>query len=198
MLPDRSAVLRTAPSARDEQLLDLLDSVAYSTARAGSIANLDGKIDDPGAAVMDAAWPGIADAAMRPVSGRCVDRLEALMPPTTRRRAGSSYSAAGTATSTRICGRCSASDVAGRSRRTTAEPACSRPAVRRCGPRSKPPAPSWPATQGPDPAAWRADARPSESVRRPAEHDALDEPADLPAGDELRLGTALATLRSAR
>ena len=28
--------------------------------------NLDGKIDDPGAAIMDAAWPKIADAFMKP------------------------------------------------------------------------------------------------------------------------------------
>ena len=31
--------------------------------------NLDGKIDDPGAAVMDAAWPGLANAVMRPQFG---------------------------------------------------------------------------------------------------------------------------------
>jgi hypothetical protein len=31
--------------------------------------NGDGKIDDPGAAIMDAAWPRIADAMLRPTLG---------------------------------------------------------------------------------------------------------------------------------
>ena len=41
--------------------------------------NLDGKIDDPGAAVMDAAWPGLANAVMSPILGPLTDRLAALM-----------------------------------------------------------------------------------------------------------------------
>ena len=40
--------------------------------------NLDGKIDDPGAAVMDAAWPKIADAFMRPQLGSQLDELDSL------------------------------------------------------------------------------------------------------------------------
>ena len=40
--------------------------------------DLDGKVDDPGAAVMDAAWPRLADAVMAPVLGPLVERLAAL------------------------------------------------------------------------------------------------------------------------
>ena len=58
-----------APSARDAS-----DARAASRpgARTGSSRldrDLDGKIDDPGAAIMDAAWPKIADAVMSPVLG---------------------------------------------------------------------------------------------------------------------------------
>jgi hypothetical protein len=42
--------------------------------------NLDGKIDDPGAAIMDTAWNGLADAAMTPVLGAVlVDQLDTLV-----------------------------------------------------------------------------------------------------------------------
>ena len=40
---------------------------------------LDGKIDDPGAAIIDAAWPKLADAVLTPVLGSLTDRLAALM-----------------------------------------------------------------------------------------------------------------------
>ena len=40
--------------------------------------DLDGFIDYPGAAVLDAAWPLIARAVMRPVLGDLVERLAAL------------------------------------------------------------------------------------------------------------------------
>jgi acyl-homoserine lactone acylase PvdQ len=72
-------VLRTgsAPSARAEAAATLLDSwrVSGSSRLDG---DLDGKIDDPGAAVMDAAWPRLADAVMSPVLGPLVGRLAAL------------------------------------------------------------------------------------------------------------------------
>jgi hypothetical protein len=42
--------------------------------------NLDGRIDAPGAAVMDAAWDGIARAVMHPVLGPLTDNLAAMMP----------------------------------------------------------------------------------------------------------------------
>ena len=42
--------------------------------------NLDGKIDDPGAAIMDAAWPKIADAFMKSKLGPQLDELNSLYP----------------------------------------------------------------------------------------------------------------------
>jgi hypothetical protein len=41
-------------------------------------ADLDGSIDHPGAAVMDVAWPKIADAVMKPVLGSQLDELATL------------------------------------------------------------------------------------------------------------------------
>ncbi len=78
--PAIRAVLRTgnAPSARAEAAVGLVDSwrVAGSSRLDG---NLDGKIDHPGAAVLDAAWPRLADAVMSPVLGPLTDRLARLM-----------------------------------------------------------------------------------------------------------------------
>jgi acyl-homoserine lactone acylase PvdQ len=58
------------PSPQAKQMLDLM--VAWGKGGAGGSRldlDLDGKIDDPGAAVMDIAWPKIADAFMAPVLG---------------------------------------------------------------------------------------------------------------------------------
>jgi acyl-homoserine lactone acylase PvdQ len=73
------AVLQTgaAPSARAEAAASLLDNW-----RVGGSSrldrDLDGKVDDPGAAVMDAAWPRLADAVLGQVLGPLVDRLAAV------------------------------------------------------------------------------------------------------------------------
>jgi hypothetical protein len=57
-----------APSARAAQMLDLLlDWRSKGGSRLDR--DLDGKIDHPGAAVLDTAWPRLADAAMEPVLG---------------------------------------------------------------------------------------------------------------------------------
>ncbi len=78
--PAIRAVLRTgsAPSARAEAAVGLVD--AWRGAGSTRLdRDLDGKIDDPGAAVLDAAWPRLADAVMSPVLGPLVDRLARLM-----------------------------------------------------------------------------------------------------------------------
>ena len=78
--PAIRAVLRTgnAPSARAEAAVGLVD--AWRGAGSNRLdRDLDGKIDDPGAAVLDAAWPRLADAVMSPVLGPLVDRLARLM-----------------------------------------------------------------------------------------------------------------------
>ncbi len=69
----------TAPNARDGQMVALVD--AWLNRGASRLDGaLDGKIDDPGAAVMDAAWPKIAEAVMSPVLGPLTDRLAELIP----------------------------------------------------------------------------------------------------------------------
>ncbi len=67
----------TAPSARAQQMLNILGAWRQ---HGGSRLdrNLDGKIDDPGAAIMDAAWPKIADAFMGPVIGPQLNELDSL------------------------------------------------------------------------------------------------------------------------
>jgi acyl-homoserine lactone acylase PvdQ len=78
VLPTLERVLGNAPNAFDAQLLQRLESW-----RAAGASRLDldgdGKIDDPGAAIMDAAWPLIADAALRPRVGALTDRLKTLI-----------------------------------------------------------------------------------------------------------------------
>jgi acyl-homoserine lactone acylase PvdQ len=81
VLPSISAVLggTTAPTPRDAQMLKLL--VSWRAKGASRLdLNLDGTIDDPGAAIMDAAWPLIARAVMSPVLGPLVPQLEKLVP----------------------------------------------------------------------------------------------------------------------
>ena len=81
VLPSIADVLAgtTAPSARDQQMLDLLESWRSSGGSRLDL-DLDGKIDDPGAAIMDAVWPRIARAVLSPVVGSALPDLEALQP----------------------------------------------------------------------------------------------------------------------
>jgi acyl-homoserine lactone acylase PvdQ len=77
--PAIRAVLRTgpAPGARAEAAADLVD--AWRSAGGSRIdRDLDGRIDDPGAAVLDAAWAGLADAVLSPALGPLVPRLAQL------------------------------------------------------------------------------------------------------------------------
>ena len=70
VLPDVAAVLKTgaAPDPRAAQMLQLLEAWAAKGASRIDL-DLDGKIDDPGAAIMDAVWDRWADAVMTPVLG---------------------------------------------------------------------------------------------------------------------------------
>jgi acyl-homoserine lactone acylase PvdQ len=65
-----------APSARETQALSLLRS--WDGSRLD--ANLDGKIDAPGAAIMDVWWPKLAVAVLQPVLGPLTDQLRTLAP----------------------------------------------------------------------------------------------------------------------
>ena len=67
-----------APNARDRQIADLVTT--WSKAGASRLdRNGDGKIDDPGAAILDALWPKLADAVLSPVLGDLTGRLAQLM-----------------------------------------------------------------------------------------------------------------------
>jgi acyl-homoserine lactone acylase PvdQ len=81
VVPELAVALRgaTPPSPRARQMLSLLRTWRND---GGSRLDRDGdgKIDDPGAAIMDAAWPRIADAVMGPVLGPQLDELAALEP----------------------------------------------------------------------------------------------------------------------
>ena len=81
VLPVIEQVLASGPApgyARPE-LVQLLE--AWRKAGASRLdRTLDGKVDDPGAAIMDAVWPRWADAVMSPVLGPLTGRLAELLP----------------------------------------------------------------------------------------------------------------------
>lgn len=65
------------PSARAEQMLDLL--VAWRADGGSRLdRDLNGEIDDPGAAIIDGSWNRIANALMRPRLGSQLDELDSL------------------------------------------------------------------------------------------------------------------------
>jgi acyl-homoserine lactone acylase PvdQ len=68
----------SAPSVRASEAVALVD-MWLSAGSSRIDADLDGKVDAPGAAVLDAAWPRLADAVLAPVLGPLTDRLAALM-----------------------------------------------------------------------------------------------------------------------
>lgn len=91
--PTIAGVLRTgpAPDARSQQAADLVSAWAR---RGGSRLdrNLDGAIDDPGAAVLDRAWGPIADAVLSPVLGPLTADLARIVGRDNRANSrGSSY-----------------------------------------------------------------------------------------------------------
>ena len=147
-----------SPNLRDSKMVSLLNDW-YRAGSSRLDRDLDGKIDDPGAAIMDAAWPKLADAVLSPVLGPMTGRLALLVPQNNPANPGGSAYASGWygyvskdlrtllgqpvqgPYSTRYCGNgdlaaCRAAlwaalDAAGNDLQ---------------------------AAQGPDPAAWRADA----------------------------------------
>jgi acyl-homoserine lactone acylase PvdQ len=66
-----------APNDQAKEMLNLL--IAWKRNGGSRLdRDLDGKIDDPGAAIMDAAWPKIADAFMASKLGPQLDELNSL------------------------------------------------------------------------------------------------------------------------
>jgi acyl-homoserine lactone acylase PvdQ len=139
----------TAPNAFDNQLLKLMVDWRKNGASRLDV-DLDGKIDDPGAAIMDAVWPRLADVLMRPTLGQLTDRLKALLGVDDPANPGGSSYFGGwygyvvrdlTASTPTFCGggdpgRC---------------PASLWQAIDEAGS-------ALAAAQGPDPTRWRADA----------------------------------------
>jgi acyl-homoserine lactone acylase PvdQ len=79
-----------APSPRDAAMFGVLGK--WDGSRLD--ANLDGKIDQPGAAIMDAWWPRLAVAVLQPVLGPLTDQLKTLAPISDDANSGgSSYDA---------------------------------------------------------------------------------------------------------
>jgi acyl-homoserine lactone acylase PvdQ len=79
--PAVKAVLDTgpAPTARAQAASSLV--TAWRLAGGSRLdRDADGLIDAPGAAILDAAWPALADAVLSPVLGPLVDRLAAIHP----------------------------------------------------------------------------------------------------------------------
>jgi hypothetical protein len=92
VLPAIADVLKSGPggSARAVQMLQLLEAWRGSGASRLD-RDLDAKVDDPGAAILDAAWPRLADAVMRPVLGPFVERLAQLETRDNRPANGNAY-----------------------------------------------------------------------------------------------------------
>jgi acyl-homoserine lactone acylase PvdQ len=92
VLPELERALGASPNAFDSQLVAALEGWRQNGAsrldRDG-----DGKIDAPGAAIMDAAWPALAETVLQPrIEGELAARLAKLIPVDEPARPhGSSY-----------------------------------------------------------------------------------------------------------
>ncbi|MEX1142371.1 MAG: penicillin acylase family protein [Thermoleophilaceae bacterium] len=167
--PAIAAVLRRgpAPGARAAQAADLVTEWVQAGAHRLD-RDLDGAIDNPGAAVLDRAWPALADAVLAPVLGPLTaDLARIVRRDDAANSRGSSYGSGWygyvdkdlrTQLGRRVRGRysrryCGGGDLA-RCREslwTAVEQAADELA----------------ATQGADPAAWRADATGERIVFQP-------------------------------
>ena len=185
------AVLRTgpAPNARTQRMYELLlDWRAQGSSRLD--VDLNGKIDHAGAAIMDKAWNKIADAVMEPVLGPQLDDLASLIGRDNRpSNQGSAYGGGWYGYVDKDLRRIARRDVDGRFNtkfcgagdltacRTSLWAALDQAGI------------ELEAEQGttqPRRLEGRRHRRadPLRS-RDSAHHDALDEPANLPAGDQL-------------
>ena len=175
----------TAPSARDNQMLSLLGE--WDGSRLD--ANLDGKIDEPGAAIMDAWWPRLAVAVLQPVLGPLTDQLKTLAPiDNPANPNGSSYGAGWysyvdkdlrTLLGQKVPGAYSTAVLRRREHRGLRGLALAVARRRRQRARRG-------AGLRPGRVARRRDRGADPVLRLHPGHDALDEPPDLPAGHPVR------------
>ena len=79
LLPVLTKLLQGAP-APDDRAARMLQLLEQWNRNGGSRLDrdLDGKIDEPGAAILDTAWTRLVDAAMAPVLGDQIDELASL------------------------------------------------------------------------------------------------------------------------
>ncbi len=177
-----------APDARTAQAAALVSAWAKKGAPVLDL-NGDGKVDDPGAAVLDQAVPGLFDTVLTGAVGNLLPELRNVQragQPAQQRRLVLRRRA-GTATWTRTCARSTARRSRARSRGSTAATATSSTCRRELWAALKQAADTLAAQQGPDPAAWRATRGADQVHAGPdPEHDGLDQPADVPAGDRVR------------
>ncbi len=158
--PDVAAVLRTGP-APDARTAEAVRMVSDWSRRGASRldADLDGKVDDPGVAIMDRAWNRVADAVIVPRLGSVADALASINPRDRPANPGGSSFGAGwygyvdkdlrTLLGRRVQGRFSLRYCGRGSLAACRESLYA--AVRAA-------ADELAAQQGPDPRAWRSDA----------------------------------------
>jgi acyl-homoserine lactone acylase PvdQ len=153
-------VLATGPAPSEQAARAAATVTAWNAAGSSRLdADLDGRIDHPGAAVLDAAWPSLADAVLRPVLGPLTDRLAELEARDNRPSpSASAYGGGWYGTVDQDL-----RSLLGRPVGAFSRPYCGAGDLAACR------ASLWAAldaaaaglaaAQGPDPAAWRADAR---------------------------------------
>jgi len=160
VLPEILGVVRPGPgsSPRETLMVELLDDWREQGASRLD-ADLDGRIDHAGAAILDAAWPKLASAVMEPVLGPLVPRLRQLQSwDNAANSGGSAYGSGWYGWIDKDLRSLLRSDVRGPYRTRF----CGRGDIAECR------ASLWAAlraagdelaaVQGPDPTRWRADA----------------------------------------
>jgi acyl-homoserine lactone acylase PvdQ len=159
LVPTLAKVLAygSPPTPRDAQMLQLLR--AWDGSRLD--ADGDGKIDAPGAAIMDAWWPRLAVAVLQPVLGPLTTQLAGLLPiDDPANPGGSSYGAGWYGYVDKDLRTLLGETVQGRFSRTYCgggdRTACASSLWQSLDAAGA----DLEAAQGADPAAWRADATP--------------------------------------
>ena len=151
-----------APDARSQQAVELVRRLA-SQGASRLDRDLDGKVDDPGAAVLDQVWDPLAQKVLEPVLGDLAapgGPLGALVPSddSPRTSNGSAYGEGWYGYVDKDLRSLLGEPVARPTAGATAAVGISRPAARRCGRVIQQGADALAASQGTDPAAWRTDA----------------------------------------
>jgi acyl-homoserine lactone acylase PvdQ len=167
--PEIRAVLATgpAPDAMTQQAADLVS--AWSAAGGSRLdRDGDGKIDAPGAAVLDAAWNGLSTTVLSPVLGDLTGQLATIMGPDNKANSGgSSYGSGWYGYVNKDLRSLLGQSVAARYSR----PYCGGGDLTACRDSLwsalQQAAQSLAAAQGPDPNAWRADATAERIVFKP-------------------------------